>query len=205
MLTAKLILDRLDKEGRLLERREQPSRSFTKQFLQLLYVAHYQIQSGAPYSMTDIRGAAVNVDSQIVSPTYATRGAKANLAFGSPPGSKGNFLAYGGGAGAYLYAKMLQSVLMGEHLGIQVGGGTTAVTPTDTQLETRFGHGIRPADGANATFESYTAGDDAGLRIYGNTWGAQTFRAQHQHKLYSVKLLVYRVGLPGTITVDIYA
>ncbi len=56
MLTARLILDRLDKEGRLLERREQAARSFVKQFIELLYVAHYQTAYGAPYTMTDIRG-----------------------------------------------------------------------------------------------------------------------------------------------------
>ncbi|GAJ24889.1 unnamed protein product, partial [marine sediment metagenome] len=41
--------------------------------------------------------------------------------------------------------------------------------------------------------------------IYTVNWAGQTFRAQHHHKLYSVKIKAYRVGTPGTVTVDIFA
>lgn len=207
MLTAKLILERFNKRHELLERREQPSRCFTKSFIELLYIAHAQIQSGAPYSMTDIRGAPADIDSEVEGPgtLHGPRGTKPNLAIGSPPGHSQALYPAGSGGIAYAYAKMLQSILLGEHLGIQLGGGATPVTPTDHFMETRFGHGIRPADGGNVTFESYTTGDDADQESYGTRWAGQSFRAQHQHKLYSVKLKLYREGLPGTLTVDIYA
>ncbi|GAH76262.1 unnamed protein product, partial [marine sediment metagenome] len=95
-------------------------------------------------------------------------------------------------------------VLLGENLGIQLGGGDTAVTPTDFQLEQRFPHGVRPTDGVNAIFEKYTAGDDGNDKAYGANWISQCFRAQRGHKLYSVKLKLYRTGLPGIVNVDIY-
>ena len=206
MLTAKLLLERLDKEGRLLEKREQRSKCFTKSFIELLYIAHAQIESGAPYTMTDIRGMdACDIDSEITALDVGNRGCKPTLAIGSPPGSSQSIFG-GGHYGDNLQASMLQSILMGEHLGIQLGGGATAVTPLDHFLETRFGHGIRPADGGNVTFESYKVNDDtAWSNLNTDYWAGQSFRAQHHHKLYSVKLKLYRVGTPGIVTVDIHA
>lgn len=204
MLRAKLIVERLDKEGRLLERREQSARSFVKQFIELLYIAHYQTTYGAPYSMTDIRGAEVEVDSDILAPNDITRGSKPTLVFGSPPGSSQNILPGGGGDATALNADILNNVLMGEHLGIQVGGGVTPVTPTDFQMETRFGHGVRVADGASVTFENYKVNDDGDYEMYGVKWCSQTLRPQHQHKLYSVNLKLFKEGTPGDVTVMIY-
>jgi len=203
MLTTKLVLDRLDKEGRLLERREQTAKCFVKQFIELLYVAHYQTSYGTPYAMTDVRGAEVDVDSSILAPDDESRGSKPNLAIGSPPGSSQNLLPGGGGASAGLYLNMISNAFLGEHLGIQVGGGVTAVAPTDIALETRFGHGVRVADGANATFENYKVNDDGDYEMYDVKWTAQTFRPQHQHKLYSIKLKLFREGAPGLVTVAI--
>jgi len=205
MLTTKLVLERLNKEGRLLERREQESRCFLKQFIELLYLAHYQTTSGTPYSMTDIRGATVDVDSDVYTPAIVTGASKSTLTLGSPPGSCQTLHPNGLGGPTGVIAAVLQSILMGEHLGIQIGGGISEVTPTDRFLETRFGHGIKIADGVNATFESYKTGNDADAKLYTDTWRGQSFRAQHHHKLYSVKLLLYREGSPGTVTVSIYA
>jgi len=204
MLTMKLILDRLDREGKLLERREQPAKSFTKSFIELLYVTHAQ----TTHAMTDIRGAPVNIDSAIGGQRTSSRGHKSTLALGSPPGQSQIMHPTGvceSGGPYELLVELIHEALLGEHLGIQIGVGTTAVTPTDYALESRIGHGVRPADGVNATFESYTTGDNDNNEIYLTKWAAQYFRAQHQHKLYSVKIKAYRENLPGTITVDIYA
>ncbi len=205
MLTAKLIVDRFDKDYRLLERREQPARSFVKQFIELLYIAHYQTAYEAPYTMTDIRGAEVEVDADIFAPATRTRGSKPTLVFGSPPGSSQNILHGGGGSASGPYLHMIDTVLMGEHLGIQVGGGDTEVTPTDIALETRFGHGVRVADGASVSFENYKVNDDGDYEMYGDKWYSQSFRPQHQHKLYSVNLKLFKEGTPGDVTVMIYA
>jgi len=136
MLTAKLILERLDKDGRLLERREQRSRSFTKGFLELLYVAHAQILVGAPYTMTDITGVARTVDGASWSGANF-RQAKGNLMIGAPPGASQVICNNGYSS----QVKMLTDTIEGNKIGIQVGTGVAAVTPTDTALATRILHG----------------------------------------------------------------
>jgi len=45
------------REGMVLERRKEISRSFLKGLMQLLYVAHAQILVTSPYLATDIQGA----------------------------------------------------------------------------------------------------------------------------------------------------
>ena len=134
MLTARLILERLDKDYRLLERREQPSKSFLKNFLSLLYCAHAQIFDAAPYTMTDITNTARTVDSQGYLNIY-DRQSKANLRIGSSPGLS-SVLCHSGAA-----ALPLTGTIEGSKLGIQVGTGTTAVTPTDIALAIRVAHG----------------------------------------------------------------
>ncbi len=71
----------------------------------------------------------MEVDAGIIAPCAITRGSKPTLVFGSPPGSSQNILPGGGGSGSGIYGHMINTVLMGEHLGIQVGGGVTLVTP----------------------------------------------------------------------------
>jgi len=137
MLTAKLILERLDKEGRLLERKEQPSRSFVKNFISLLYCAHVQITGAAPYTMTDIDGVARTVDGQAAGGTNG-RYAKANLIMGAPPGLSGMYCTNGSTT-----TFPLQQTIEGQKIGIQVGTGVAAVTPTDTALATRILHGTQ--------------------------------------------------------------
>jgi len=133
----KLILERLDKEGKLLERMEHPSKSFTKGFIELLYVAHAQVLASAPYSMTDIGAVVGSVDSEAsYTNTYGSRGTKGNLMIGSAPGHSQVIVSSG-----YEWVAPYYKGLKGEHIGIQVGAGTTAVTPTDTALATRIAHG----------------------------------------------------------------
>ena len=139
MLTVKLILERLDKEGRLLERREQQSKSFVKNFISLLYCAHAQILAAAPYSITDITGVVRTVDSQAAeSPPHYT---KANLMVGSAPGSSGVFCISGKEGSATGDFRPHQTTIEGSKIGTQVGTGVVAVTPTDTALATRILHG----------------------------------------------------------------
>ena len=138
MLTVKLILDRLDKEGRLLERREQQSKSFVKGFIQLLYVQHAQIRNLTPYSMNEIGGVAKDVDSESAN----SRKSKCNLMIGSAPGLSQVICHPGCSTSSgttTLY--MEKCAVEGEIIGIQVGTGTNAVTPTDYALQTRIAHG----------------------------------------------------------------
>ena len=54
-------------------------------------------------------------------------------------------------------------------------------------------------------YEYYNTGDDSRAPFYGERWRAQTFTPATAHKITSVKLKLYRLGSPGTITVGIRA
>ncbi|GAJ02051.1 unnamed protein product, partial [marine sediment metagenome] len=54
-------------------------------------------------------------------------------------------------------------------------------------------------------YEYYNTGDDDAYTRYGSYWAAQTFTPSTAHKITSVKLKLFRVGSPGTITVSIRA
>ena len=59
-------------------------------------------------------------------------------------------------------------------------------------------------------YERYNTGGDSSQQIYGTLWMGQTFTvgysgANVDHQITSVKLLLYRLGTPGTITVSIRA
>lgn len=133
-MKATLILERLDKDYKLLERRELPSRSFVLGFIKLLYVAHAQIQSTSPYSLNDITNAPRDIDSQ----NAAGRFSKGTLKVGSTPGSSEQIVV---GATTATAPAAPTYIIEGEKLGIVVGTGVGAVTPTDVALGTRILHG----------------------------------------------------------------
>ena len=54
-------------------------------------------------------------------------------------------------------------------------------------------------------YEHYNTGDDNEKSFCSSSWLAQTFTPSAAHTITSVKLLLYRVGLPGTVTVSIRA
>jgi len=54
-------------------------------------------------------------------------------------------------------------------------------------------------------YEYYNTGNDSYGTLYGAIWRAQTFTPATAHKVTSVKLKLYRVGSPGTVTVSIRA
>jgi len=53
--------------------------------------------------------------------------------------------------------------------------------------------------------EYYNSGDDDILAIYGDIWGSQSFTASYSYEITSVKLEMWRVLSPGTVTVSIKA
>ena len=139
MLTAKLILERLDKNYHLLEKMEQPSRSFVKNFIGMLYLPHAYVVSGSPYAMVDTGNTSRNTDSQ-VGGTVTSRSLKSTLAMGAPPGTI-NGVYYAGNTGSYNIVTADSNFRAGNLVGIQVGTGTAAVTPTNYALGTRVAHG----------------------------------------------------------------
>lgn len=54
-------------------------------------------------------------------------------------------------------------------------------------------------------YEYYNTGDIGSADIYGAVWRGQTFTPSTAHKITSVKLLLFRSGSPGTVTVSIRA
>jgi len=116
MLTVKLTLERLSKDGRLLARRELPSRSFLKALLQ-------QLQSVHDYLTVTIQDT-----NDAAKPNTAT--------------NNGNMkVSSGGGHAAVGFNSSTDGLILAELIGIQVGTGTTAPTPTDYAMETRIAHG----------------------------------------------------------------
>jgi hypothetical protein len=58
---------------------------------------------------------------------------------------------------------------------------------------------------AASMYEHYNTGDDNHAWLYGTTWVAQSFTPSAAHTITSVKLKLFRVGSPGTVTVSIRA
>ena len=54
-------------------------------------------------------------------------------------------------------------------------------------------------------YEYYDSGDDDARMVYDTLWRAQAFTPDTDHTITPVKLLCYKVGSPGTITVGIRA
>jgi len=141
MLTTKLTLERFDKDGRLLEKREQPSRSFLLQFIQLLYCAHAMITDLAPEVMTDIDAVARDVDGRGTLHQYP-RASKANFKLGASGGNIGDYCFHGhGDAAGDTYLNPDACTIAGNKIGIQIGTGVVAIAPNDTALGTRIAHG----------------------------------------------------------------
>lgn len=54
-------------------------------------------------------------------------------------------------------------------------------------------------------YQNYITGDDNSLNTDSTNWDGQTFTVSINHIITSVKLLMWRIGTPGTITVSIRA
>ena len=54
-------------------------------------------------------------------------------------------------------------------------------------------------------YENYITGDDGAAGAWSTTWRAQTFTPSTAHVITSVKLLLYKIGSPETVTVSIKA
>jgi hypothetical protein len=182
-MKATLILERRTKSGLVLEHREQPSRSFTKKLIDLLYVQFAQIASGAPYT------GSVDTDGNLL--PLDIDGAIQQGAIASP----------GGGAGLWLQNVFSKSQVVSDILGIVIGAGVVAAAPLDYRLGQRFGHGSYPPDGGAILQDSYNAGDDNQDTFSGNAWRAQAFNPIRTYRSTSVQVMLWRSGACGDVTV----
>ncbi|MCK4714690.1 MAG: hypothetical protein KAT35_03885, partial [Candidatus Aenigmarchaeota archaeon] len=59
---------------------------------------------------------------------------------------------------------------------------------------------------AATAWESNTTGDNGAAQVYGVNWYGQTFTiSPYSHSAVDVRLLMYRVGTPSTVTVSLRA
>lgn len=72
-------------------------------------------------------------------------------------------------------------------------------------LMSGIGLQLQFANAAGVKYEYYSTGDDDYGEVYGVLYKGQTFTTASQHYVSFVRLLLYRVGNPGTLTVGIYA
>ncbi len=186
MLKADIILERFSEKGRRLEHRKQRSRSWTRNFLGMLYVAHAHLAGGEPYSQPDIYGNGRQMDRE-------ERGVP--LLVASPGGLSviTSLTDYDEDAN-----------ISGDLVGIQIGEGTTPAAPTDYALESRIPHGEHIPETVDRRGEYYlTQTTPADREVYGSSWYALEFQPVWPHELWTVRLKFYREGLPGTVAISI--
>jgi hypothetical protein len=197
-----LTLTKINKQDRIIETRKQPVRSFTRNLMELLYIAHARIQSAAPRTIYDITGGIRNIDVQSPSGGIGYRRLKPNLLVASP-GGKGQVVvgqAYQDGNTTFTADPQLGMVMPGELIGIQIGSSNTPVTPTDYRLAGRIPHGRRaPVSVPSRQDASLT--DDNDQQSLGN-WYGTFYYPRHQFDVTSIKLPLYRSGSPGLVTME---
>lgn len=201
-LKTTLTIERFGRSGRLLEQRKQLSRSFTIGLLEGLYVAHGQIgYGGGGYIAVNLDGVKTIIDASVRDNVNNAYGSS-NLRIGSP-GSIGCIepVGYENGNGGVYHQK--QQILNAD-LGILIGAGSAAVTPTDRRMTQLIGHGQRPPDVAPVMFENYTDSDTDDYVIRGTNWGAQAFIPYTTHQLTSIWIKGWRTGSCGVTTVALY-
>jgi hypothetical protein len=200
-----LTLNKMDKQGRVIETRKQYVRSFTQYLMELLYIAHAQVQSAGPRTLYDITSGYRNADVQAVSSGYGFRRNKPNLLIASPGGKAqvliGEATQYSGSTTNFTFDPALGAVMPGELIGIQLGSSNTAVTPTDTHLASRIPHGRGTPVLAAARQDANLPGDNNDQNLSG--WYGCLYVPKKQFDLTSVKFLMYRSGNPGNITIEV--
>jgi hypothetical protein len=83
--------------------------------------------------------------------------------------------------------------------------GATTNDPTGVQTKNATLHGYIDDGRRDVRYQYYTTNDDSFGPVTGTIWCAQTFNVTTPHYINYVKLLVYRIGSPGTVTVSIRA
>lgn len=143
MIKTKLILARFSHDGRLLERREQESKSWVRHFFDLLYPMAASTDLPA---INDITPAARTLDA--MDAPWA-QGPSPNLVVGSTPGNIQQLMNSGTAPVGYWCYDTPQK---GEDIGIVVGTGGGGPAPSDDKLATKILHG----EGAGALLHGGT-------------------------------------------------
>jgi len=198
-----LTLTKTDRQGKLIETRKQNVRSFTRNLMELLYIAHAQIQSAAPRTIYDITGGIRHIDVQSPVSGYGYRRLKPNLLIASPGGKAQVIVgqAYQNGDAIFTADPQVGMVVPGELVGIQIGSANSSVTPTDYRLASRIPHGRRAPVTVISRQDANLTGDNNNQVLSG--WYGTFYYPFKQFDVTSVKFLMYRSGSPGTITLEV--
>ena len=133
VIRTKITISRFDKDHRLLERREQLSRSWVRHLFDILYIMHGNFFNTLA-GITDVGGAGRTM---LVTPAAI---GTPNLAVGSTPGGVNMMFQAGVSGVVFVWAKDTPQV--GEGVGIVVGSNNVAATPADNFLGTKILHGV---------------------------------------------------------------
>ena len=196
-----LTLKTYDKDEQLIKTSKQWSRSFTKRFIEMLYTqANRNSLSTSGYASVGLHGATQTID------TYYPDNRKSGTTFLSCAGGSGetqmvstSMLQYNGSS----YDPTCKTS-KGDLVGIVVGGGDTAATPTDYRLEKRFCHGSRAAEGSDRIVDGFEYANNNTFSVYsGQSYGAM-INFRESFWLYSVWYYMYRTNDPDVITMTMY-
>ncbi|WP_149867366.1 hypothetical protein [Dehalococcoides mccartyi] len=180
-------------------------RSFTRNLMELLYIAHARIQSAAPRTVYDITGGIRNIDVQSPSSGYGYRRLKPNLLAASPGGKAqvvvGQAYQSTTADAVFVMDPQVGMVMPGELIGIQIGSSNAPVTPTDYRLAGRIPHGRRPPVSIPSRQDASLT-DDNDQQSLGN-WYGTFYYPRHQFEVTSIKLPLYRSGSPGLVTLEV--
>lgn len=196
IIKTKLTLARMDKDYRLLEKRELPSHSWTRGLLELLYLYSARIPRTSPYNLTPVDLSSV-FDGSIIPISSDSHGAQTLR------------VATGGGSASYwdffsTNEKTRVPFLNGADIGICVGTDNTPVIPTDRRLGHKIGNGLAGADGGVVSYTGYALGEDGnGQTMYVNRWSCQPFFASRDFRCSEVQVKIWRNNNPGNLTVEI--
>ncbi len=199
-----LTLERKNGNRQLQERRQQGSRSFTQYLMELLYICHAQIQYAAGRGVYQVDGGYRAIDSQYLTGNNAR--ANRNTLIVAAPAGNGQVWVSGesvaGGSSASL-TPGVQSLLPGELIGIQLGSSNQVVTPQDKYLVSRLPHGQRTPVSPAVSLDAVTTGDNNQFYTGSGNWNGLYIIAKRQMVISSIKLLLYRNGTPGIITLQV--
>ena len=195
------------KEGKLLpDSYKGWSKSFTKHFIECLYLSHANILQAAPYTLADVIGSTSrNVDCDSFGGALGKTFPKANMQLAGPAGlgivnlPMGDTYSSSTNAGSYL----IGTAMPGHAIGIQIGRSNTAVTPTDAFLNDRIAHGRNAAVGASI-IDSVLTGDlnDSSQQLT-NAFLGFLYRPLRSCSVSDIQIKVWRTGSPGNVNLII--
>lgn len=204
MIRTLLTLRRFDRNSKLVEVRKGYSRSFTRNFINGLYVSHGHILTASALNFTDVMGSTTRlVDGDSNQGTANQILDKSNMRIAGPCGNGAVALFTGESTPGPVSVNGIK--FPGHAFGIQIGSDATVVTPTDSRLIERIGHGVNPSVAPAAVIDQVIAGDTGDdILNTTNSYLGMIYTPLRSFTLTDVQFKVWRTGAaPGNVSVKI--